>query len=194
MTPKETFISLASSITRNGIENLMHFLEHESDFYTAPCSTRYHLSVPGGLVIHSIHVYKLLEIKARQFKLNVDPETLLICGLFHDICKANFYGTEMRNVKEDGQWRQKEIYVVKDQCPLGHGEKSVILLHRYIIPAPLEEMAIRWHMGPFTPGITEWEVKQAYNEAVKTNPLVPLLFSADYEATNLLEREQPEEG
>jgi putative nucleotidyltransferase with HDIG domain len=195
MTPKETFISLASGITRNGIENLMHFLEYESDFYTAPCSTRYHLSVPGGLVIHSIHVYKLLEIKARQFKLNVDPETLLICGLFHDVCKTNFYDIEKKWRKNDrNQWEQYDAYVIKDLFPAGHGSKSVSVLQKYLHLTDEEILSVMWHMGAWTEGMTEYSMRQAYNAAGDKYPLVTALHLADLEATRFIEREQPEEG
>ena len=52
MTNKETFISLCQSITRPGMPELLAWLEN-SDFFTAPASTRYHGAYEGGLVEHS---------------------------------------------------------------------------------------------------------------------------------------------
>ena len=191
-TTKESFKELISGMTRNGIEHLIKYLEEQTDFYNAPCSTKYHLSVPGGLVRHSLNVHKLLTAKDKSYRLNINPESLLICSLFHDICKANYYGTESRNVKNDatGQWEKKQIYVVKDQFPIGHGEKSVIMLQNFFIPLTEEEqLAIRWHMGPFTEGFDSFTRKQAYNSAVKKYKLVPALFAADYEASQIFESE-----
>ncbi len=183
---KEQFNDLLSQIERPGIENLSAFLEN-SDFYTAPCSTKFHLSVPGGLVKHSINVYKLLSLKNKQYKLEVDSETLLICGLLHDICKVNFYGTDYRNVKENGQWVQKQIYVVKDSFPMGHGEKSVIILQQYITLTREEQLAIRWHMGPFTEGFDSYSLSQAYYAATNESKLVTAMFTADIEAARIFE-------
>jgi len=186
---EEKFLELLSGITRPGIEQVKDFLI-KSDFFTAPCSTKFHLSVPGGLVKHSVNVHKLLSLKSKQYKLEIDPETLLICGLLHDICKVNFYGTDFRNVKnEQGQWEKKQIYIVKDQFPMGHGEKSVIILQQYMKLTEEEQMAIRWHMGPFTDGFDSYALSNAYHAAVKSFKLVPALFSADYEASSIFESE-----
>jgi HD superfamily phosphohydrolase YqeK len=188
---KEIFKDLMAGITRTGINDLAVYLEEQSDFYTAPCSTKYHLSVPGGLVRHSLNVHKLLVLKDRTYKLNIDTETLFITSLFHDICKVNFYGTEFRNVKNDetGQWEKKQIYVVKDQFPMGHGEKSVIMLQQFIPLTEEEQLAIRWHMGPFTEGFDSFSLSQAYYAACKKTKLVPTLFAADYEASQIFETE-----
>ena len=48
---KEEFIELLRSTKREGIENLLNFLE-KSDFYTAPASTRFHGNYEGGLSEH----------------------------------------------------------------------------------------------------------------------------------------------
>ena len=50
---KEEFIELLRSTKREGIENLLNFLE-KSDFYTAPASTRFHGNYEGGLLEHSM--------------------------------------------------------------------------------------------------------------------------------------------
>ena len=41
---KEQFIELLKSTNREGIENLLAFLE-KTDFYAAPASTKYHESI-----------------------------------------------------------------------------------------------------------------------------------------------------
>ena len=57
---KEKFLEIyRENITRPGAEEFLKWLE-STDFFTAPASTRFHLSRPGGLVEHSVHVYERL--------------------------------------------------------------------------------------------------------------------------------------
>lgn len=56
MPEKERFLELCDSIHRDGISDLMDWLE-KSDFYSAPASTRFHGNHPGGLLQHSLNVY-----------------------------------------------------------------------------------------------------------------------------------------
>ena len=157
---KDKFIEIyKENIRRPGAEKLLTWLE-SSDFFEAPASTRFHLSRPGGLVEHSVHVYERLLRLYKVEKANQaypgtpyiptveEMESIAICGLLHDICKANFYAVEMRNRKnEKGQWEKYPFYVVNDQLPYGHGEKSVYIISGFMKLTREEAMAIRWHMG-----------------------------------------------
>ena len=192
---KDRFVELYQQlITRPGADKLLAWLE-TTDFFEAPASTRFHLSRPGGLVEHSIHVYHRLHdlfVSERQNRENEpfielsdsEEETIAICGLLHDICKANFYAVEMRNRKnEQGQWEKYPFYVVNDQLPYGHGEKSVYIISGFMKLTREEAMAIRWHMGfgdndfragGFSVGI-----------AFEKFPLALLTHMADLQATYL---------
>ena len=59
---KEKFLELLKSVNREGIDQLINFLE-KSDFFIAPASTRFHGSHEGGLVEHSMKVYEILKHK-----------------------------------------------------------------------------------------------------------------------------------
>jgi len=184
---RERYRELFKSVERPGVEEFLDWLD-KTDFYTAPCSTKYHLSREGGLVEHSLNVYDYL-------CLEVDPDdTAKIAALGHDLCKADFYGQEMRNVKENGAWVQKPYYTVKDKLPYGHGEKSVLLLQRFIKLKTEEVMAVRWHMAGFTPGISDYGLIQAFSEAAKRYPLIILLHTADLKATYIKEVEDETNG
>lgn len=129
------------NIQRPGADKLLAWLE-TTDFFEAPASTRFHLARPGGLVEHSVHVYERLKALVGEddyldeylFGAKATPdESIAICGLLHDICKANFYTVEMRNRKnEQGQWEKYPFYVVNDQLPYGHGEKSVYIISGFM--------------------------------------------------------------
>lgn len=87
----DQILSLWSEVERPGIKQLIDYLQ-DSDFFTAPCSTKYHLAKPGGLAEHSWNVYNLLYEKAHlRYRLETPKESLIICGLGHDLCKVNYY-------------------------------------------------------------------------------------------------------
>ena len=176
---KEEFIELLKSTNREGIENVLNFLE-KSDFYTAPASTRFHGAYPSGLLEHSMKVYEIFKEKIKNSGLNTPEDTIIITALLHDICKTNFYKTDYRNAKNArGEWEKAPYYTVDDTIPYGHGEKSVMMLTEYIKLTNEEKYAIRWHMG-FT------EPKELYTtigEAYKKYPIALLLNEADLEAT-----------
>ena len=208
---KQAFISIAKeNISRPGINKLLAYLD-STDFFTAPCSTKFHLNVKGGLCEHSLNVYKaLLDIySAYLIKDNALPdatfvlaynevlpknnnvddrsiiETLTIISLFHDLCKANYYKQEMKSVKVGNTWTQQPVYVTDDQLPLGHGEKSVILLEKFIDLSAEEMLAIRWHMSGFDNAVKggEWSL----STAMQKTKLVAALQLADQIATHLME-------
>lgn len=178
MESRETFkFAVFEGIKRPGIDKLMNALE-ATDFYTAPCSTRYHLCVPGGLVQHSLNVYDRLWSLVQANGFNYSRETVAVVSLFHDLCKANTYGVENRWCKVDGQWEQYETYTYAEQFTYGHGEKSVYYLMKYLVLTDEEAQAIRYHMGAWQDG----ERRSAGN-AFKQNNLAVLLHIADMMAT-----------
>lgn len=141
-----------TAIKRNGLEDLLTFL-HTSDFFTAPASAKYHGAVENGLVKHSLAVYENFWKIAPIFDFTHTPENdesaAIVC-LFHDICKADFYKTAYRNVKneETGAWEKVPYYSIDEHLPFGaHGAKSMYLVSKYIRLYDDEAMAILHHMG-----------------------------------------------
>ena len=98
---KEKFIELLKNTNREGMDNLISFLD-KTDFYTAPASTKFHNSFEGGLLAHSLNVYTAL----KELVGDKWPEdTIIIVALLHDICKINMYKIEYRNKKDEtGTW------------------------------------------------------------------------------------------
>lgn len=178
---KEEFIELLRSTKRDGIDDIISFLE-KTDFFKAPASTRFHGNYEGGLLEHSMKVYEILKYKVNNsvVDLDVNEDTLIIVALLHDICKANYYKVDYRNAKnERGEWEKVPYYTVDDTIPYGHGEKSVMMITEYMKLSSEEKYCIRWHMG-FT------EPKELYgtiSAAYKKYPLALLMHEADLEAT-----------
>lgn len=191
MTDKERFLEIyRSKITRDGADKLLDFLEHKSDFFTAPASTRYHGAYEGGLLRHSLNVYDCLvqyldrERVKDTYKLRVSDETAAVVSLLHDVCKVNFYTVSYRNSKNEqtGQWEKVPYYTINDTLPYGHGEKSVYMISGFIRLSREEAMAIRWHMG-----FSGNEDKNTIGSAMEKFPLAFALSVADMEASYFLE-------
>lgn len=116
---KEEFIELLRSTKREGIENLLNFLE-KSDFYTAPASTRFHGNYEGGLLEHSMKVYEIFKEKIKASGLSTPEDTVIIAPLLHDICKTNYYKVDYRNAKmQEENGRKFHIMLLKIQYHMG---------------------------------------------------------------------------
>lgn len=179
---KEKYIELLKSTNREGIEELIDFLENKSDFFKAPASTRFHGDHEGGLLEHSLKVYELLSEKCKKpaIDINITEDSIIIIGLLHDICKVNFYKVDYRNKKNDlGVWEKVPYYAVEDTIPYGHGEKSVMMISEFIKLTNEEKYAIRWHMGHSEPK----EVYTTLGLAYTKYPIALLTYEADMEAT-----------
>ena len=127
---------------RKGVENLIKYLE-ESDYFTAPASANYHLNIKGGLALHSINVYDALTLLNDNFNSPLPINSVAIIALLHDLCKVGIYKLK----EEDGEL----IYKRFDNLPLGHGDKSLLIISKYIELTTVEKLLIRWHMGPYDP-------------------------------------------
>ncbi len=170
------------NINRKGAAELLAWLQN-TDFFTAPASTRYHGACEAGLVMHSINVYNcLLEQQETE-----QDESIAVCALLHDICKTNFYKISTRNVKNEqtGVWEKVPYYTIEDEFPYGHGEKSVYMIERFMKLSPAEAMAIRWHMGGFDEAVKGGSF--AIGNAYYLHPIAVKLHIADLKATYLLE-------
>lgn len=155
---------------------------------SAPASTRFHGNYTGGLLEHSLNVYdKLSGFVARYPELEISPETVAVTALFHDLTKVNYYTVSSRNVKDDvtGAWHKEPFYKTEDRLPLGHGEKSVIILQSFIKLTRDEIVAIRWHMGSFDCAAKGGDY--GMGNAFETYPLAVMTHLADMEATYLVE-------
>ena len=203
------FEELFSGVKRSGAERVLNYIR-QSDFYTAPASTKYHLSVKGGLLQHSLDVYDALQAEKKnpiwgKALEKVSEESLLIVSLLHDLCKTYYYAEGTKNqktydpevvaaadrksVKKDSMgefvWETVPCYTVENKYPLGHGSRSVIFIMK-MMPLTMEETtAIYWHMGAYCDQGQWNELREAY----KKYPLALALHHADMVATYIMEKE-----
>lgn len=191
MSHKEEFLEIYNqNITREGADKLLEYLlSSKSDFFTAPASTRFHGSYEGGLLEHSLNVYHCLrdylsrERARTVYGMDYTEESIAISALLHDLCKINFYKTELRNTKNEfGEWVKMPFYTIDDKLPYGHGEKSVYIISGFMKLTREEAFAIRFHMG-----FSGIEDKNTIGNAFEQYPLAFALCTADMEASYFLE-------
>jgi hypothetical protein len=194
---KQKYLSLLSQVERPGLDHFITWLVN-TDFFEAPASANGHNNYAGGLAEHSLTVYHNLvslimvtdaEV-IRAIPMNLD--SVIITSLCHDICKADFYkgsfkqqkridteGKECLNDKNKPIWDTVPYFTISDQFPIGHGEKSVIILQKFIALKDMEIAAIRWHMGGFDDTARSYAGGLAASGAMAKYPLVAFLHCAD---------------
>ena len=196
-TAKEEFLELLRSTGREGVEGVIEDLE-EQGFFTAPASAGHHLNTEGGLVEHSLNtakaalaVWEGMKQLDATLETEVTRDSVIIASLLHDVCKSDIYFRSIKKRKNRlGQWEDCEGYKVSyKDFPMGHGEKSVILLLCSGLDLSDEEMlAIRWHMGAWGINMNSYEDERCYDTARALYPLVSIIQTADGLAAAILER------
>lgn len=197
---KNRFIDLLDKIDREGFnkDKLVDKLNN-SDFFIAPASTKYHCSFDGGLVQHCLNVYDSLVKLVDSFNLNVNNNSIIICSLFHDFSKMNYYDKVFQNKKvysENGSkfdagghydWVTVPGYVTKDaneRFIYGSHEQTAEFMTRSLIPITVEESsAILHHMGG-----QGWDsAKDDLSGVYSRYPMALLLHIADMISTYYIE-------
>lgn len=193
---KDEFIGLVKKyIKRDGVDNLLSWLDR-TDFYTAPATTNYQLSVEGGLVQHSLNTFhRMVELTNMYYGkepaddnfYNGDTpdadsaftmESIAIVSLFHAIYKANCYVKDFRNVKIDGTWQQVEYYRWEEDFVYGRGTKSVYILQQFMRLYVDEAHAIRFHTAG-REDVNSGIFDASYYRVYEKSPISVLLFLAE---------------
>lgn len=156
----------------------------ESEFFTAPASTKYHGNYEGGLFDHSFLVMETLVDLTRRNNLEWQREgSPFIVGLLHDLCKIDQYthpeiahtlGGE--TIPDTSKWEYRT-----DTLLTGHGDKSVMMIASHMQLTEEEVMCIRYHMGAYTEK-SEWEY---YGRAIEKYPNVLWTHTADMIASKI---------
>lgn len=211
----EQFEELMSAIERPGIDKLMDYIR-KSDFYTAPASTKFHLSCKGGLLQHSLNVYEAMKHRLKMegdglvYKVaghivaKIDEDSLKIVTLLHDLCKTNFYEEGTRNQKtydkakvaNAQRWQIKEDSNGKfiwETVPTYAVNDKNPYGHGEKSVMMIEEfmklsMEERYAIRwHMGMGDCTYNQIQAFNASCEKFPLVLLLHNADQEASHFLE-------
>ena len=192
---KQEFIGRLRSTKREGIENVIVELG-ELGFFTAPASSRFHLNREGGLLEHSMNVCNVaLDVREGMIarlpsladKLPID--SVIIAALLHDTCKADIYHPNIVGSTIGKLSPTIPKYSVDhSHFPLGHGEKSIIMLLKWGLKLTDDEiMAIRWHMHAWDLPFQSPDLKGNFQAAKVRCSLLSLIQAADGLVSHLLE-------
>ena len=180
---------LLLSTGRQGIAGLLVEMD-EMGFYTAPCSTQYHLAYSGGLAEHSLNVYELMDKLSSILHPEVDKSSVIICALLHDLGKAGQFGKPNYIINMlKGRGKNAEPYQSPTKPYIGNPEllyidhevRSIQIAGRHINLTEDENWAILMHNGMY--GNFKYQIQG------KETPLYLLLHMADMWASRVTEKE-----
>lgn len=193
---KTEFIEILKATERENVGYVIEDLE-DLGFFEAPASCKNHYNFEGGLVEHSLNVYRIAcVLKTEMAKLRPDvveripDDSIAIAALLHDVCKADIYKKVTKKVRNEiGVWEPQETYNIDySDFPIGHGEKSVIMLLRSGLDLSDDEiLAIRWHMGGWDLPFQSSEMVASNRKAKEICPLLSIIHTADTLAAGILE-------
>ena len=114
-------ISLLSEVNRDGIDNLIKFIQDSDYLTTAQCYS--HHRCPQGLMMHSLEV---LDTMLQDNLAGIPRESLILTALSHDLGKARLNGSKVGR----GNHPQRSIDILnKCGVALTDEERNAILNH-----------------------------------------------------------------
>jgi len=126
------------------------FLESETCWLTSPASTRFHLNIEHGLLLHSVGVtYNALKIK-NLLAPDISDESIVIVALFHDLGKIGLPGKPYY-LPNDNKWEIEKrgiTYKINpDIITMNIAVRSLYLVTKHIPLTEMEAQAIVAHDG-----------------------------------------------
>ena len=169
---KELVVERKEPFTR-----LMHYLETETAWLTAPASTRFHLCRQEGLLEHSINVAETMLQLKNTLAPGITDESCVIVALLHDLGKVGM--PEQPLYLEGGRYPYS---FNRDLVYLSVPVRSLYLALPWIQLNEEEVLAIIYHDGQY--------VEDNSSAARREEPLTLLLQYADTWSGFILENPQ----
>lgn len=164
-----------------GVNELFDYI-NERGFTELPASLNHHLNYRGGLLMHSVNVAASLIDLTESLGLTwMRPESPILVGLIHDLCKLEFYKSEASY----GTRGEITCFVHNDNPELdfgGHGMLSLVIAQQHIQLTEEEMYCIRFHMGAYEQ--KDWS---KFDAAIRKYPNVLYTHTADMIASKILE-------
>ena len=174
-------------------KSLVDYAELDTEYLIAPASTKYHMSQPHGLLIHSLSVTSIMfDLKQALNISDVSDSSIVLVGLFHDLGKVGdpeihepLYITcepteRQKQFGLDASQPYKYNERADSQAFLIHADASAYLVTKHFPCIFRQEyQAIKIHDGMVKPGNQEYALKEC--------KLQWLLHSADVYSAKFLE-------
>jgi hypothetical protein len=180
MTVHERYTALKQTVTDRAepFARLTEHLEKNTEWMTAPASTRFHLCKECGLLEHSVNVAETLLKLKDLLAPEISDESCVIVGLLHDLGKAGVPGNPQYLVNEPTPRQKQYGYPAStpyrfntDLIYLSVPARSLYLALPYLPLSEMEVQAILYHDGQY--------VDDNRNVAKNEEPLTLLLQYAD---------------
>lgn len=181
-----TLKSMVVSDRKDSFNNLMNWIENNTEYLKSPASTKYHLCREQGLLEHSVSVVStMIKIKGAICP-EITNEQCIIVGLLHDLGKVGVPGSPQYLENEPTE-KQKQ-YGYKANTPYRINDNLIFMTHAHrsiylILPrfqlTEEECQAILMHDGYLI------QDNQAYQ--FRESKLALLLHYADYWSCRYLE-------
>lgn len=157
----------------NQFEEMINFITTDTKFIGAPASTKYHLCIPYGLLVHSNSVTKIGLRLNNTLNVNAPIYKVITTFLFHDLGKHNQYSKNEPTEKQKaaGFGANPPYSFVKQDIYNRHESKSLWLISKYLDLDEDEWSAIMYHNAPW-----DGDLKLMF----ETNKLMTMLQYADY--------------
>jgi len=182
---KKEIIEMLLLTERRGIELLIEHME-ENGFFTAPCSSQFHLCKDGGLAEHSLNVFNMgLTLRGNAFISGIDSKSWILVSLLHDLGKMGQYGKSLyvENYLASGKLSDKKPFATNSLLlSVPHEIRSIQIASQYIELTEDESFAILHHNGMYG------DLK--YQLSGKETPLQMLLHFADMWCSRVTEVEK----
>ena len=141
---KEKITELLKSTKKEGIKNLINYLE-KNNFFTLKASFSYHGNYEGGSAEHCLSIYNLYnKLYSNLFKLNFEEikNEIIIASFLHDLCKLDY------------------------RLSYSHASLSLKIIEDFITLNSLEKNLIKYHMGMYKlhKEYSYNELKNAFND------------------------------
>ncbi len=139
---------------KKAVGRFAKMLEKKTTWLTSPASTRYHLNIEGGLLVHSVNVTETLLRLRPVMAPGLSEESCALVGLFHDAGKVGMPGKPYY-IPNPNEWEagklDKKYRINPDLVTMGIGARSLYLISKYVPLSDEESQAIAYHDGLFVP-------------------------------------------
>lgn len=185
---KDKIEELLLSTGREGMESLLHHM-FVNGFYTAPCSSQYHLCKEEGLAIHSLNVFNTMFDMAAatnylkpQIEDTEKKNSIIIVSLLHDLGKMGQYDKPnyVENILKSGKRSDSKPFETnKSLLPVPHEIRSIHIASQFIELTEEESFAVLYHNSLY--GDLKYQING------KERPLQMLLHFSDLWCSRVVE-------
>jgi hypothetical protein len=153
------------TVRQNEFGRFVSFLEEETSWLSSPASTRYHMNIEGGLLLHSVGVAETALRLRYLLAPDLSEESVVITALFHDVGKVG-HSRKPYYLPNDNLWEVRHRGIAYKVNPeiiaMNSAVRGLCLVSRFITLSEEEAQAIVAHDGlfPMKGGVANLEYHQ----------------------------------